>query len=51
MGNLDLVATVGHISAEKNYNIKNHMTVGKRISRSTKPDQPGLISLIRLKVI
>jgi len=37
MGKLELVAIVGHISAENNYNIKNHMNFGKRISSPTKP--------------
>ena len=51
MGNWDLVAVLGHISAENNYNIKNHKTVGKRISSPTKPDKARFFNFIRLEVI
>ena len=50
MSELYLVANVSHISAKKNFNLKNHMTVGKRISSSSKPDQPRFYSFICLEV-
>ena len=50
MSELYLVANVSHISAQKIFILKNHMTVGKRISSSSKPDQPRFYSFIRLEV-
>ena len=50
MSELYLVANVSHISAQKIFNLKNHMTVGKRISSSSKPDQPRFYSFICLEV-
>ena len=50
MSELYLVANVSHISAKKNFNLKNHMTVRKRISSSSKPDQPRFYSFICLEV-
>ena len=48
---LDHVANVSHIVAKKNYESKNHMTVGKNFSSPAKPDQAGISSFIRLEVM
>ena len=48
---LDLVADVSYILDKKCTNSKNHMTIGKKISRSSKPDQAGIFSFIRLEVM
>ena len=51
MVNLDHVANVSYILAKKCSNSKNDMTVGKKISRPSKPDQAGPFCFIRLEVM